>query len=428
MTPIGEQEVFDITVSELNHYITASGIVNRNSWIGFDESTHRREFQIRYLLSRLRSTDATLFRRARFATNPGGPGHAFHQHVFLGGVCPHCEPPVRQPSVIYKDATWLTDKKPIGMSTQFIFGRWDPKGLLPDYDRQLKMQQGGIAKALLEGCWRSFEGQYYDIWEPNRAGAPMVVKRQTIGEQYWWPFWVGVDYGFSGSSAAAYLFTRGPAEMPRWPNGRIYCIQEYVSHREDVRSFARSVYQLFARKKDDEVQARRVLAMYLSPDSWNDRGDLHTLAGQMNEVLEPHGLSFEKADNDRAGGAQLIYTMLQSGELVIADCCVKLVRSIESRVHDKKDPAKVAQVVSDELGDAYDGFRYGVYSYQREARKPTDLRIQERVDRLYKTDPTLAMMMADSIRKEERQQDQSQSYGSNVRRMLQELEKNARNR
>src|SRR6185437_4515038 len=102
--------------------------------------------------------------RARCGTNPGGPGHDYHQHVWLGGVCPHCEPSVRRPGITYKDATWLSDRKPIDMTTQFIFGRWDPHGLLPDYDRQLRMQQGGIAKALLEGCWRSFEGQYFDIW------------------------------------------------------------------------------------------------------------------------------------------------------------------------------------------------------------------------------------------------------------------------
>jgi hypothetical protein len=48
---------------------------------------------------------------------------------------------------------------------------------------------------------------------------------------------------------------------------------------------------------------------------WNDRGDERTLAGQINEELAPHGLEFIKAKNDRAGGAQLIYTMLQNYQL-----------------------------------------------------------------------------------------------------------------
>jgi hypothetical protein len=45
------------------------------SFIAFDESTHHTEFQIQYLLSRLRSTDPTLRLRMRLGTNPGGPGH-----------------------------------------------------------------------------------------------------------------------------------------------------------------------------------------------------------------------------------------------------------------------------------------------------------------------------------------------------------------
>ena len=63
----------------------------RYSWIGVDESTHMTEFRLRYILSRLASTDPSLHIRMRFATNPGGPGHALHLHLFLGNRCPHCE-------------------------------------------------------------------------------------------------------------------------------------------------------------------------------------------------------------------------------------------------------------------------------------------------------------------------------------------------
>ncbi len=66
-------------------------------------------------------------------------------------------------------------------------------------------------------------------------------------------------------------------------------------------------------------QPQRTAAMYLGPDCWSERGDTHTLADLANEELEPYDLSFQPARNDRAGGAQLVYTMLQTGELVIAD-------------------------------------------------------------------------------------------------------------
>ena len=44
-------------------------------------------------------------------------------------------------------------------------------------------------------------------------------------------------------------------------------------------------------------------------------------------------LSFQEARNDRAGGAQLVYTMLQTGDLVIADTYQNVIRAIESRLH-----------------------------------------------------------------------------------------------
>jgi hypothetical protein len=64
----------------------------------------------------------------------------------------------------------------------------------------------------------------------------------------------------------------------------------------------------------------------------NDRGDERTLAGQMNEELAPHGLEFIKAKNDRAGGAQLIYTMLQHYQLKIAHTCTNTIEALERRL------------------------------------------------------------------------------------------------
>jgi hypothetical protein len=60
---------------------------------------------------------------------------------------------------------------------------------------------GGRTNLLLEGCWRAFEGQYFNNWEPNRPGKPMVIARQLIQDDQWWTFWTGTDYGFPRASA-----------------------------------------------------------------------------------------------------------------------------------------------------------------------------------------------------------------------------------
>lgn len=312
----------------------------------WDESTFHSEFQVRYLLTRLRSTDTSLFPRCRLGTNPGGPHMDWHMKMFLGGVCPHCQPPVLQPGVIYNNAHWPSDNRSLeGMTTQFIFSRLADHNLLGEkYVRNVRMQHAATADALLAGCWRAFEGQYFNIWQPAR----MVVPRQSIGEKWYWNFWVGADYGFSGSKAVAYLCATDP-------NGLIYILDEYVAEtKTDVRDFAKEVYERFAAKKNEDDQPRKLHTMYLSPDSWNDRGDHNTLAGQMNDVLRPHGLNFVPASSDRAGGAMLIYELLRDGRLLISDTCQLLCASLESRTHDKKEPEKVAKVVGDPRDDAYE--------------------------------------------------------------------------
>jgi hypothetical protein len=301
------------------------------------------------------------------------------------------------------------------MTTQFIFSKVTDHNLLGDnYVRNVKMQHAATAEALLAGCWRAFEGQYYDIWDP----ITMVVKRQTIRDKWYWEAWVGADYGFAGSKAVAYLFVRDPETR------RIYAIDEYVGVHEPVRDFARSVYEKFAKKRDDQEQPRKLRIMYLSPDAWNDRGDQHTLAGQMNDVLQPHGLVFLKAKNDRAGGAMLTYEMLRDGTLQVADNCELLCSAIESAEHDPAQPEAILNVPNDARSDARDGFRYGLYSYHREALKPLDIRVAERVQEEWKHDPTAAMFHAQKIREEEKAKDQPKVYGGgNARRRIQEWER-----
>jgi len=385
----------------------------------WDESTRTAsEFMVRYLLTRLRSTDASLFLRCRLGTNPGGPFADWHMKMFLGGVCPHCEPAVRIPGEIYKDATWPSDERSLeGMTTQFIFSKVTDHNLLGEkYVRNIRMQHAATAEALLAGCWRAFEGQYFDIWQPSE----MVVKRQTIRDKWYWEHWVGADYGFAGSKAVAYLLTRDPDTR------KIYVIDEYVGEHKPVRDFANEVYEQFAKKKEDQEQSRKLRIMYLSPDAWNDRGDQHPLAAQMNEVLQPHGLVFVKAKNDRAGGAMLLYEMLRDGTLLIADNCTLLQGAIEAAEHDPQQPEAILNVPNDARSDSRDAARYALYSYHQAAIKPLEVRVEERIKTQFSSDPTSAMFHATRIREEERAREKPLPQGGGVRGRISTWERSRR--
>jgi hypothetical protein len=372
---------------------------------GWDESTHHSEFRIRYMISRLRSPDPFLQerRRIRLATNPGNVGHKFHKHTFLGPTCPHCSVSdgTRIPGKVYRDATWLSDKKPVGMTTAFIPGNLSDHNLLgTDYEKQLESLPGFYAAALRLGCWEKFEGQYFDIFN-ELTMTISYVEFQKIRKP-WWPLWTGTDYGFGmntgGSIAASYLLTRSPATA-EFPRGRVYFVDEFCAPRMLAENYA------IEQKSRWHAPAQEVAPNYLSPDCWNQRGDGHTIADQMQQAT---GIMYEQASNDRVGGAMLLYTMLQRGELVICrETCPGLIESIKSRIHDPDRPEDVLKVSGDPDDDRYDGARYGVYSYINAPERPREERIAEKVT---SADPTMAALQRRMAEVEIGREDQPVAY------------------
>ncbi|HWG36817.1 MAG TPA: hypothetical protein VN690_03790 [Terriglobales bacterium] len=331
------------------------------TFIGFDESTHFSEFPIRYMLSRLRSIDPGMRLRVRLATNPGNIGHNTHRHIFHGPTCTHCSVTSRSklPHTIYSDAVWPSDQHPIGKTTCFIPGRLTDHNLLgSDYAASLSSLPGAFRKALLEGCWDVYEGQFFDQWNPST----MMVPLPRIPVESWWPHWVGIDYGFSGSQSAAYLLCKSAAAGDS--EAVTYVLDEYTSKHQTARDFARSLQSRF------EQPGRRIVGWYLSPDAWNDRGEGHSLADQMQEAT---GIGFERASNDRVGGAMLVYTQLDRGLLKVASTCSELCACLPSRIHDPDRPNDILKIAGDPLDDCIDALRYAVYSFIAPARTPSEL-------------------------------------------------------
>jgi hypothetical protein len=388
------------------------------SFVGFDESTHFSEFQVRYMLTRLRSTDPTLRLRLRLCTNPGNIGHEWHMHVFMGGKCPHCEfneSAARQPFKLYSDAQF-SDGTPVEHTTQFIPSKVTEHTLFGDgnrdYIRKLRLQRPTEAKALLEGCWALFEGQYFSCWNTRRGYAidvetgeeyvpepdmRMVVPRGEVNVQWWWSGFVGGDYGYGVSAASGVLCVRTPGQE-HFPNGRVYVIGEHIGEREAIGDWTRSLLSRLLLTKyagsleHSDGQRLKILGMYLGPDSFNDEGydEGHSLASQSDGVLKRYGLRWQLADNDRVGGWQLIWSMLKSGELVICDNCTELLKAIPSRIHNKKKTGDIEKKPGDKLDDLMDALRYAVYTFIRAAIKPAEIRVAEVMQRA--PDPTSAMI------------------------------------
>ena len=122
--------------------------------------------------------------------------------------------------------------------------------------------------------------------------------------------------------------------------------------------------------------------MYLDPSNFKHIGDWHTITDQINEVLEPHDLACIEALNDRIGGWQLMYQMLQIGEWQIADTCPRLIEAIPTRMHDEKRPGDVLKVPGDPLDDVADDARYGLYTFITSTEKSRELAMYDQLRQL----------------------------------------------
>jgi hypothetical protein len=87
-------------------------------------------------------------------------------------------------------------------------------------------------------------------------------------------------------------------------------IGEFVAPHLPAYDFAREVVDRFI-LPPIQGQRRNIVAVYLDPSNFKHIGDGHTIAIQIIEVLEPAGLGLLKASNDRIGGWQLMYQLLQ---------------------------------------------------------------------------------------------------------------------
>jgi hypothetical protein len=183
-----------------------------------------------------------------------------------------------------------------------------------------------------------------------------------------------LDYGFGKSSASAHLHVRTQ-------DGRIKTVGEFVAPHLPAYEFAGEVVRNLVAPLT-QGQRRKIVAVYLDPANFKNIGDGHTIADQINEVLEPYDLGVIAASNDRIGGWQRMYQMLQTGQWQIADTCPKLIEAIPSRMHDEKKPGDVLKVPGDPLDDVADDVRYGIYTFITTTQKPRELVIAEELRRL----------------------------------------------
>jgi hypothetical protein len=306
------------------------------------------------------------------ATNPGNIGHAWVKALWVDKVAPAgFERPELYDTSEYEFVRARIEDNPIYANDV-------------NYKKTLAALPDRLRRAFLEGDWSVLEGQYFDLFEVGRHTA----RAESLRLEEWAPRWISIDWGFKHPSA---VYWHGASQEPGNLPGSLrsvagapnYSAEEKAGHsgpfgsaqgrRDDslgngdngrrivtYREFVKNELspRMLGQAIVERTQRERIREIYLSPDAFAKRTSEASIAEQLGDVLEQNGLPRPvPANDDRIGGWQLMYQLLERDAWMIADSCPRLIECLPLLVRDDRRVEDVRKMDGDDTADAA---RYGL--------------------------------------------------------------------
>ena len=295
--------------------------------IFMEEATQFTEFQFQTLTESNRSSGLCTQQfspRMYLTCNPGGVGHTWVKRLFIDKVYRNSECPEDYAfiqSLVYENDYLMKHS--------------------PDYVRTLENLPENRRKAMLEGDWDIFEGQYFAEFRRKIH----VVKPFSIPGN--WRRYAALDYGMD--MLACYWIAVDEHE-----NAVVY--RELYESGLIVSQAARRIREM---TKED------VFAYYAPPDLWNRHSDTGKSTA---EIFSEQGVYLVRAKNDRVQGWLNLREWLrpyrdeqgrETAHLRIFEGCTNLIRTLPAIQYDEKNQNDCA-TQPHELTHAPDALRYFV--------------------------------------------------------------------
>jgi phage terminase large subunit len=306
--------------------------------IRFDELTHFTEFQYTYMISRIRGAN-NFPKQIKSSTNPGNRGHSWVKARFID---------LMPPETVYTDAN--------GRTRIFIPAKvQDNKFLIdadPDYIKRLDQLPEDQRRALRDGDWDTFEGQYFP--EFNRD--IHVIEPFDIPAH--WRRYRAIDYGLD--MLACYWIAVDS-------QNKSYVYKELYQDNLIISDAAKAILRV---NGNDNIYST-----FAPPDLWNRRQETGKSAA---DLFRENGVLLTKVSNDRVQGWYNLKEWLKpyedeqgitTAKLVIFKNCTNLIRCLPQLQHDEKDPNDVA-TEPHEITHAPDAIRYYCAGRPRAGEKP----------------------------------------------------------
>ena len=328
--------------------------------IRIDEATHFTQHMYEYLRTRIRGAN-TFPKQMKCSTNPGNVGHQYFKSRFID----EC-PPMETYSV--------TNKRTGKVSTRlFIPSRvYDNTFLMaadPDYVERLEALPEEERKALLDGSWDLYEGQFF----PEFSREVHVIKERPKKDKSW-RYYFTMDYGLD--MFAGYFIAVDNHD-------RAYVLGEIYQSNVVISDAAQLI-------KDKQKELGLTVDEYLAPsDMWNRRQETGL---SVADIFRNNGIRLRKTSRDRIDGWAATKEWLKPfddeqgiriAKLRIHQSCVNLIRCLPALQYDEHRPSDAATTPHEitHAPDAIRGFCVYRSHANRELRKLSES--EERMEREY---------------------------------------------
>jgi len=326
----------------------------RYDFIDFDELTQFTFDEYSYLFSRNRPSGPGTRCYMRAQANPGGIGHGWVKERFITPA-----PPLttiwEEVKVRFPDGHEELRRKSRVFVPSTVF---DNKILLensPEYLTRLASLPEAERAALLYGDWNGFSGQVFTEWrnDPDnyqkRRGTHVISPFRIPRE---WRVYRSFDWGYSRPFSVGWY-----AEDT---DGVLYRIRELYgcngTPNEGVRWNASRLASEIRRIEDEDenLKGRRIGGI-ADPAIFQKNG-----GESIGEIMEKHGVYFDRADNSRIAGKMQVHNRLAMDEegrarLYVFSTCRNFIRTLPCLVYDSTDVEDVDTTGEDHI---YDELRY----------------------------------------------------------------------
>ncbi|MFA6142497.1 MAG: terminase family protein [Candidatus Omnitrophota bacterium] len=319
-------------------------------YMGFDQLEEFTESQYLFLVAQNRTSDKTLKCFVRSTSNPGNVGHAWVKRRFID-----CLSPIGEPKYFLRNGEEdieVPKGTPKALSRAFVFSRLEDNIMLmqadPLYESRLNMLPEKLRRALREGDWDAYEGQYFDEWRKEIH----VIRPYNIEEPR--KNVIGIDYGYAKPSSVGWYACL--------PDGDIIRYREFYKEGYSYESLARKILELTPASEKIEYAVG-------DPAIWGDRshhkdpkdGELSGEVGNesMQKVFGSR-ITLLKADNSRVAGWIRFRDYLQhfvdqwghkSAKFRVFSTCINFIRTMPGLIHDELNPEDVDTTGEDHAED-----------------------------------------------------------------------------